>query len=63
MIDPQDVIQETETDNNEASVFFKVVRTKASNPSFYMSFLALSGAVGAAVLLSSYYRNKEDLEE
>ena len=52
----------TNIDNNLASTHFKVVQTKASNPSFYMSFLSLIGAVGAAVLMSAYYRNK-DLEE
>ena len=61
-VDPSVEIQESETDNNIASTHFKVVKTKASNPSFYMSFLSLVGAVGAAVLMSTYYRNK-DLEE
>ena len=48
--------------NNQGSTTFKVVRTKASNPSFYMGFLSFTAAIGAAVLLSTYYRNK-DLED
>jgi uncharacterized membrane protein len=62
VVDPSDNIEETDQTNNEASTTFKVVRTKASNPSFYMGFLSLTAAVGAAVLLSTYYRNK-DLED
>jgi len=61
-VDPSVDIQESDADNNIATEHFKVVKTKASNPSFYMSFLSLVGAVGAAVLMSAYYRNK-DLEE
>ena len=61
-VDPSVNIQEIDADNNKATEHFKVVKTKASNPSFYMSFLSLVGAVGAAVLMSTYYRNK-DLEE
>ena len=61
-VDPSVDIQESDADNNIATEHFKVVKTKASNPSFYMSFLSLIGAVGAAVLMSAYYRNK-DLEE
>lgn len=63
VVDPGDNIEETDQSNNEGSTHFKVVRTKASNPSFYMGFLSLTAAVGAAVLLSTYYRNKEDLED
>ena len=63
LVDPGDKIEETDQSNNERSTHFKVVRTKASNPSFYMGFLSLTAAVGAAVLLSTYYRNKEDLED
>ena len=63
MVDPSNNLEETDEDNNQGSTTFKVVRTKASNPSFYMGFLALTAAVGAAVLLSTYYRNKEDLED
>ncbi len=62
VVDPGDLIDETNQGNNEGSTNFKVVRTKASNPSFYMGFLSLTAAVGAAVLLSTYYRNK-DLED
>ena len=62
VVDPSDNIEETDQTNNEGSTTFKVVRTKASNPSFYMGFLSLTAAVGAAVLLSTYYRNK-DLED
>jgi len=61
-VDPSANIQETDNDNNIGSQFFKVVKTKASNPSFYMSFLSLIGAVGAAVLMSTYYRNKDSEE-
>ena len=61
-VDPSVDIQESDADNNIASTHFKVVKTKASNPSFYMSFLSLVGAVGAAVLMSSYYRNKDSEE-
>jgi hypothetical protein len=63
VVDPGDKIEETDQSNNEGSTHFKVVRTKASNPSFYMGFLSLTAAVGTAVLLSTYYRNKEDLED
>jgi subtilase family serine protease len=62
VVDPSDNIEETDQTNNEGSTTFKVTRTKASNPSFYMGFLSLTAAVGAAVLLSTYYRNK-DLED
>ena len=62
MVDPSNNLEETDEDNNQGSTTFKVVRTKASNPSFYMGFLALTSAIGAAVLLSTYYRNK-DLED
>ena len=61
-VDPSVDIQESDADNNIATDHFKVVKTKASNPSFYMSFLALVGAVGAAVLMSAYYRNKDSEE-
>lgn len=61
-VDPSVDIQESDADNNIATEHFKVVKTKASNPSFYMSFLALVGAVGAAVLMSAYYRNKDSEE-
>ena len=61
-VDPSVTIQETENDNNIGSQSFKVVKTKASNPSFYMSFLSLVGAVGAAVIMSAYYRNKDSEE-
>ncbi len=63
VVDPANKIEETDKSNNEGSEHFKVVRTKASNPSFYMGFLSLTAAIGAAVLLSTYYRNKEDLED
>ena len=61
-VDPSVDIQESDADNNIATEHFKVVKTKASNPSFYMSFLSLVGAVGAAVLMSAYYRNKDSEE-
>ena len=60
LVDPFVDFQESEADNNVGSTHFKVVKTKASNPSFYMSFLSLVGAVGAAVLMSAYYRNKDE---
>ena len=60
VVDPSVDFQESESDNNMGSAHFKVVKTKASNPSFYMSFLSLVGAVGAAVLMSAYYRNKDE---
>ena len=60
VVDPSVDFQESEADNNMGSAHFKVVKTKASNPSFYMSFLSLVGAVGAAVLMSAYYRNKDE---
>ena len=59
-VDPSVDFQESEADNNIGSTHFKVVKTKASNPSFYMGFLSLVGAVGAAVLMSAYYRNKDE---
>ena len=61
-VDPSVSIQESDADNNIATEHFKVVKTKASKPSFYMSFLSLVGAVGAAVLMSAYYRNKDSEE-
>ena len=61
-VDPSVDIQESDADNNIATEHFKVVKTKASNPSFYMSFLSLVGAVGAAVIMSAYYRNKDSEE-
>ena len=61
-VDPSAKITESKNDNNIGSKYFKVVKTKASNPSFYMSFLSLVGAVGAAVLMSAYYRNKDSEE-
>ena len=61
-VDPSVSIQESDADNNIGSTHFKVVKTKASNPSFYLSFLSLVGAVGAAVLMSAYYRNKDSEE-
>ncbi|SVB47470.1 uncharacterized protein METZ01_LOCUS200324, partial [marine metagenome] len=61
-VDPNADIQEFEEDNNIGSVYFKVVNTKSSAPSFYVGLLSLVGAVGIAVLLSSYYRNSEEEE-
>ena len=61
-VDPNADIQETEEDNNIGSVYFKVVNTKSSAPSFYIGLLSLVGSVGIAVLLSSYYRNSEEEE-
>jgi len=60
---PEDkAITESDETNNEASTTFKVVRIKTANPSFYLGFTALTASVGAAVLLSRYYRSEEDEE-
>jgi hypothetical protein len=61
-VDPSSDIEESNEANNEASQFFKVVRTKSSTPSFFMGFFALIGSVAVAVMLSSYYRNKDSEE-
>ena len=59
--EPKDkAILESDETNNKGTAHFKVVRTKASNPSFYLSFTALTAAVGAAVLLSRYYRSEDE---
>ena len=61
--EPKDkAILESDETNNEASTTFKVVRIKTANPSFYLGFTALTASVGAAVLLSRYYRSEEDEE-
>ena len=60
-VDPSDDIDESDNDNNQGTQYFKVIRTKSSNPSFFMGFFALVSAIAIAVMLSSYYRNK-DLE-
>ena len=60
--DPSSDIEESDESNNEASQFFKVVRTKSSTPSFFMGFFALIGSVAVAVMLSTYYRNKDSEE-
>jgi uncharacterized membrane protein len=60
---PEDkALKESDETNNEASTTFKVVRIKTANPSFYLGFTALTASVGAAVLLSRYYRSEEDEE-
>ncbi len=61
-VDPAANIEESDESNNEGSQFFKVVRTSSSNPSFFMGFFALIGSVAVAVMLSSYYRNKDSEE-
>ena len=53
-------IQESDETNNEASTTFKVVLIKTANPSFYLGFTALTASVGAAVLLSRYYRDEDE---
>ena len=59
--EPKDkAILESDETNNKGTAHFKVVRTKASNPSFYLSFTALTAAVGAAVVLSRYYRSEDE---
>ena len=60
--DPSSDLEESDESNNEASQFFKVVRTKSSTPSFFMGFFALIGSVAVAVMLSTYYRNKDSEE-
>ena len=61
-VDPAADIEESDETNNDGSQFFKVVRTSSSNPSFFMGFFALIGSVAVAVMLSSYYRNKDSEE-
>jgi len=60
-VDPSDDIDESDNDNNQGTQYFKVVRAKSSTPSFFIGFFALISAIAIAVMLSSYYRNK-DLE-
>ena len=60
-VDPSDAIDESDSDNNQGTQYFKVIRAKSSTPSFLMGFFALISAIAVAVMLSSYYRNK-DLE-
>ena len=60
-VDPSDEIDESDNDNNQGTQYFKVIRAKSSTPSFVMGFFALISAIAVAVMLSSYYRNK-DLE-
>jgi hypothetical protein len=60
-VDPSDSIDESDNDNNQGTQYFKVIRAKSSTPSFLMGFFALISAIAVAVMLSSYYRNK-DLE-
>ena len=61
-VDPTSDIEESDETNNEGNQYFKVVRTKSSTPSFYMGIFALIGSVAVAVMLSSYYRNKDSEE-
>ena len=61
-VDPASDISESDESNNEATTYFQVVRTKSSTPSFFMGFFALIGSVAVAVMLSSYYRNKDSEE-
>ena len=60
-VDPADDIDESDNDNNQGTQYFKVIRAKSSTPSFFIGFFALISAVAMAVMLSSYYRNR-DLE-
>ena len=60
-VDPSDDIDESDNDNNQGTQYFKVIRAKSSTPSFLMGFFALISAIAVAVMLSSYYRNR-DLE-
>ena len=61
-IDPSDKIAETDNDNNQGTQYFKVIRAKSSAPSFFVGFFALISAIAVAVMLSSYYRNKDSEE-
>ncbi|HJM17205.1 MAG TPA: CARDB domain-containing protein [Candidatus Poseidoniia archaeon] len=60
-VDPADKIDESDNDNNQGTQYFKVIRAKSSTPSFFIGFFALISAIAMAVMLSSYYRNR-DLE-
>ena len=60
-VDPSDAIDESDNSNNQGTQYFKVIRAKSSTPSFLMGFVALVSAIAVAVMLSSYYRNR-DLE-
>ena len=60
-VDPADKIDESDNDNNQGTQYFKVIRAKSSTPSFFIGFFALISAIAIAVMLSSYYRNR-DLE-
>ena len=60
-VDPSDDIDESDNDNNQGTQYFKVIRAKSSTPSFFIGFFALISAIAIAVMLSSYYRNR-DLE-
>jgi len=60
-VDPADKIDESDNDNNQGTQYFKVIRAKSSTPSFFIGFFALVSAIAMAVMLSSYYRNR-DLE-
>ena len=62
-IDPSDKIAETDNDNNQGTQYFKVIRAKSSAPSFFVGFFALISAIAVAVMLSSYYRNKDSDSE
>ena len=58
-VDPSDKIEERDEDNNQGTQYFKVIRAKSSAPSFFVGFFALISAIAVAVMLSSYYRNKD----
>ena len=58
-VDPSDKIEEIDEDNNQGTQYFKVIRAKSSAPSFFVGFFALISAIAVAVMLSSYYRNKD----
>ena len=58
-VDPSDDIDESDNDNNQGTQYFKVIRAKSSTPSFFVGFFALISAIAVAVMLSSYYRNKD----
>ena len=62
-IDPSDEIDESDTSNNQGTQYFKVIRAKSSAPSFFVGFFALISAIAVAVMLSSYYRNKDSDSE
>jgi hypothetical protein len=44
-VDPSDDIGESDSDNNQGTQYFKVIRAKSSTPSFFIGFFALISAM------------------